>query len=71
MKETIERRVRVGLTRNARSVFDEIESVASKLLRDGWQLRETCFEDGLEYAHLFFERDITEGAPVNDSDYIG
>ena len=59
MKECVERLVKVGLTKNPKKIFDEIESVSAEMIREGWQLHDTCFEEGLGYAHLFFEREIT------------
>jgi hypothetical protein len=58
MKECIERLVRIGFTRNPKHIFDEIESVSATMLREGWRLYDTCMEDGLGCAHLFFEREI-------------
>ena len=58
MKENAERVVKVGFTRSPKKVFDEIEQVTAEMVRGGWALRDSLFEDGLEYAHLFFERDI-------------
>jgi hypothetical protein len=60
MKECVERLVKVGFKRDPKKVFDEIESVSAEMIREGWQLYDTCFEDGLGYAHLFFERTIEE-----------
>jgi hypothetical protein len=60
MKETMERIVRVGLTRNVRKVFDEIESVSAEMMRSGWELHESCIEECLGNVHLIFERDIDE-----------
>lgn len=59
MKECIERVVQVGFTRNPKAVFDEIESVSAAMIRDGWRLQDTCLEDGLGCAHLFFERELS------------
>ncbi len=58
MKESAERMVKVGFTRNPKKVFDEIDSVTADMVRQGWVLAEGMIEDGLGYAHLFFERDI-------------
>ena len=58
MKECREKVVRVGFTRNPRAVFDEIESVAAEMIRDGWHLQDYCLEEGMGFAHLFFERDL-------------
>lgn len=61
MKECVERLVKVGFKRNPRKIFDEIESISAVMLREGWRLHDTCFEDGLGCAHLFFEREVAEG----------
>ena len=58
MKECVERVVRIGFTRNPKTIFNEIESISAGMIRSGWQMRDTCMEDGLGYAHLFFEREI-------------
>ena len=58
MKECFERVVKIGFTRKPKKIFDEIEAISAEMIRDGWQLSDTCFEDGLGYAHLFFEREI-------------
>jgi len=58
VKENAEKVVKVGFTRSPKKVFDEIERVTAEMIRGGWVLRDSLFEDGLEYAHLFFERDI-------------
>jgi hypothetical protein len=60
MKETIERVVRVGLVRDVRKVFNDIESVSAEMIRNGWQLQESCLEECLGNVHLIFERDIDE-----------
>jgi hypothetical protein len=60
MKETMEKVVRVGLSRNVRKVFDEIESVSAEMIRSGWELRESCIEECLGKVHLIFHRDIDE-----------
>ncbi|MBN1760459.1 MAG: hypothetical protein JW863_19175 [Chitinispirillaceae bacterium] len=58
MKECTERLVKIGFSRNPRRIFDEIESVTAAMVRDGWQLQDSCIEEGLGSAHLFFERTI-------------
>jgi hypothetical protein len=60
MKETIERVVRVGLVRDVRKVFNDIESVSAEMIRNGWQLQESCLEECLGNVHLIFDRDIDE-----------
>jgi len=39
-------------------VFDEIDLVAAEMARDGWAFIDGMIEEGLGFAHLFFERDI-------------
>lgn len=58
MKESAERTVKVGFTRDPKKVFDEIDLVTAEMVRQGWVFSEGMIEDGLGYAHLFFERDI-------------
>jgi hypothetical protein len=58
VKESAERLVKVGFTRSPKKVFDEIEQVTAEMIRGGWTLTGGMFEDGLAYAHLFFEREI-------------
>ena len=58
MKESAERVIKVGFTRNAKKIIDEVEIVSAEMIRDGWELKESCIEDGLGYIHLFFERDL-------------
>jgi hypothetical protein len=58
VKECAERVVKVGFTRSPKKIFDEIDQVTAEMVRDGWTLRESMIEDGLAYAHLFFEREL-------------
>jgi hypothetical protein len=58
VKESAERSVKVGFTRNPKKIFDEIEQVTAEMVRNGWELKDTVMEDGLAYVHLFFERDL-------------
>jgi hypothetical protein len=58
VRESAERSVKVGFTKSPKKIFDEIEQITAEMVRDGWALRESVFEDGLGYAHLFFEREI-------------
>jgi hypothetical protein len=60
MKEYAERIVKVGFSRKADKVIDEVEQVTASMLRGGWLLRDTCVEDSLEKIHLIFEREIPE-----------
>ena len=58
MKESAERTVKVGFTRDPKKVFDEIDLVTAEMVRQGWVFVEGMIEDGLGCAHLFFEREI-------------
>jgi len=58
MKESFEKIIEVGFKKNPKKVFDEIEQVTAEMIRSGWSLRDSVMEDGLGYAHLFFEREI-------------
>jgi|WetSurMetagenome_2_1015567.scaffolds.fasta_scaffold77037_4 hypothetical protein len=60
MKEIVERVIRVGLSRNVRKVFDEIESISAEMIRSGWELQESCVEECLGKIHLIFNREIDE-----------
>jgi len=62
MKEIIERVIRVGLVRDVRKVFNDIESVSAEMIRNGWKLQESCLEECLGNVHLIFERDINESS---------
>jgi hypothetical protein len=58
MKECAERVVKVGLRRNPKKVFDEVEELTAQMKREGWSLRDSILEEGLGKIHLFFEREI-------------
>jgi hypothetical protein len=60
MKESTERIIKIGFTRNPRRIFNEIEQITARMIRDGWELRDSVMEEGLENIHLFFEREIGE-----------
>jgi hypothetical protein len=62
--ESAERIIRIGFKRDPRKIFDEIEGVSSEMLRYGWYLKDTCFEDGMAYVHLFFERDAEKSPAI-------
>ena len=70
MKETVERIIRVGLKRDVRKVFDEIESVSADMIRHGWELHESCIEECLGNIHLIFERDIDIPVSIDRNDVI-
>jgi hypothetical protein len=58
MRECTEHLIRVGFKRSPKKIFDEIEAVSAEMLRNGWKLYDSCFEDGLASIHLLFERTI-------------
>jgi len=58
MKECSEKIVRVGLRRDPKRIFDEVERTTAAMVRAGWSLRESVLEEGLGRIHLFFEREI-------------
>lgn len=60
MKECEERVVRVGLTRDPKEIFDEVETIVAAMIRDGWKLENSCIEENLGNIHLFFERDYSD-----------
>jgi hypothetical protein len=59
MVEQCEKSIKIGFKKKPAIIFDEIEIVCSRMIADGWALKETCIEDGLGYIHLFFERQGT------------
>jgi hypothetical protein len=71
MRECTERLVKIGFRRNPKKIFDEVEAIAARMIREGWFLRDTMTEDGLGNIHLFFERDISldkGGMHINKGD---
>jgi hypothetical protein len=58
MKESLEKIIAVGFSRNPKKIFDEVEMVTADMIRQGWNLRDSVLEEGLGKIHLFFERDI-------------
>ena len=58
MKETTERVVKLGLSRAPKKIFDEVDQVTAEMIRQGWNLCDTCIEEGLGNIHLFYERDL-------------
>jgi len=63
MKEACERVVRVGLQRNPKKIFDEIDQVTAGMAREGWSLHTTCLEESMGNIHLLFERAVATTAP--------
>ncbi len=62
MKECTECIVKVGFSRPPVKIFDEVEIVTANMIRQGWKLRDSCIEDGLECIHLFFEREVYQNS---------
>lgn len=62
MKDSCEKVIKVGFSRNPKKIFDEVEAVSAEMIRQGWYLRDSVIEDGLGYVHLFFEREINENS---------
>ncbi len=58
MKECTERIVKVGFSRDAKLIFDEVEQVSADMIRQGWRLDDSFIEDSLGNIHLMFEREI-------------
>ena len=58
MKESTEKVVKVGFSRNAKKVFDEVDQTTADMIRRGWTLHDSFMEEGLGKIHLFFERDV-------------
>lgn len=63
MKTCTEKIVKIGFSRSAKIVLDEVESVTAEMIRQGWFLKDSCIEDGLACVHLFFEREIDGNNP--------
>ncbi len=60
MRENTERIIKVGLKRDAKTVFNEVDSITAEMIRGGWRLNESFIEDSLGNIHLIFDREITE-----------
>jgi len=58
MLEYKEHRIKVGLKREPKDIFDEIEQESARFIRNGWRLKETVTNDFLEYIDLLFVRDV-------------
>jgi hypothetical protein len=58
MRENAERIVKVGLKRDAKTVFDEVDLVTAEMIRGGWRLAESFIEESLGNIHLIFDREI-------------
>jgi len=58
MLEMKEYRIKIGLSREPKDIFDEIEQVTARFIRDGWRVKDTITNDFLEYVDLLFVRDV-------------
>ena len=58
MVECAEKVIEVGFSRDPKLVFDEVELVSARMIRDGWKLVDSIIEDGLGNIHLMFEKDF-------------
>lgn len=59
MRESTERIVPVGFTKDPKLIFDEVEKISAEMIRLGWGLYDSRIEEDLGNIHLFFERKIT------------
>jgi len=58
MLEYKEYRIKIGFKREPKDIFDEIELVSARFIRNGYRLKETVMNDLLEYVDLIFVRDV-------------
>jgi len=58
MLEYKEHRVKVGMKREPKDIFDEIEQETANFVRGGWRLEETVMDDFLEHIDLLFVREV-------------
>ena len=58
MLEYKECRIKVGMKREAKDIFDEIECESARFIREGWRLADTVTSDFLDYIDLLFIRDV-------------
>ena len=58
MKESAERTVKVGFSRDAKAVFDDVDITTAEMVRKGWTLRDSFIEEGLGNIHLLFDREV-------------
>ncbi len=58
MRQFCEKRIEVGFDRNAKKIFDEIESVSASLIREGWCIEDSTIDETMEFIDIFFFRDI-------------
>ncbi|ERP30849.1 hypothetical protein [Chitinivibrio alkaliphilus] len=59
MRESREYYIKVGFSRDAKDIFNEIEQVTARFIRAGWVLESAIVETSLEHITLFFEREIS------------
>jgi hypothetical protein len=60
MKEITERKIKIGFTRSAKAVVDNIEKTVQEMAAQGWKLSETKTDEILGNIFLSFEREIPE-----------
>lgn len=58
MKECTEFQIKVGFSRSAKAIFDEVEQVSAKYIRDGWTLDNAIVDESFGHITLFFVREI-------------
>jgi hypothetical protein len=61
MKESAERTVKVGFSRNPKKIFDQVDAVTADMVRQGWAMKNAVLEESLGNIHLFFEREVIDG----------
>jgi hypothetical protein len=59
MRENAERIIKVGLKRDAKAVFDEVDLTTAGMIREGWRLSESFIEESLGNIHLIFDREMS------------
>lgn len=58
MKECAEFQVKVGFDRSAKAIFDEVEQVSARYIRDGWEIENAVVDETFGHITLFFVREI-------------
>ncbi|MCL2844395.1 MAG: hypothetical protein FWE23_02955 [Chitinivibrionia bacterium] len=58
MLEYKEYRIKIGFKRAPKDIFDEIDLVVARFMRNGYRLKDTIMNDFLEYVDLLFVRDV-------------
>ncbi|MGM0462838.1 MAG: hypothetical protein ACQEQ4_10530 [Fibrobacterota bacterium] len=59
MKEVDEYYIKVGFSRDAKDIFNEIEQVSARYIRSGWFLDDAVIDNSLNYITLFFQRHVS------------